>query len=95
MIFKTYEIGKRNEGYNSFGQPVNDFVFDKTADIFICLKTQSNTLDPRFSQQTHTGLTSDKTIQEDMLIEDGDKQYKVMLVNPQRRLAILYLMELK
>lgn len=90
MVFSTYPVGKREEGYNAFGQPTNSFTFVDNAEIFISLKTQKNTLDPRFVEQTHIGLTTAKWITVDMLI---DNKYKVLLVNEEHRLTTLHLAE--
>lgn len=93
MIFKTYEVGKRVEGFDSYGQPHNEFQTLKTAKIFISIKSQSNTNDPRFVDTTHTGLTLDKDFKLDYLITDGEKEYKVMLINAEHRLTTLHLQE--
>lgn len=93
MIFKSYEIGRRVEGFDPYGQPQDSFEVIKTANIFISIKSQSNTNDPRFVDTTHTGLTLDKNFKTDYLIKDGDKEYKVMLINPEHRLTTLHLQE--
>lgn len=93
MIFKSYEVGRRVEGFDPYGQPQNSFEVIKTAKMFISIKSQQNTNDPRFVNTTHTALTLDKDFKIDYLIKDGEKNYKVMLINAEHRLTTLHLQE--
>lgn len=72
-----------------------DFADARTANVAIMLYEQKNVSDVRYKEVTHTGLTSDKTMDDSMRLRDGDKIYNILLVNNAGRLAQLMLKEVR
>lgn len=93
MTFGYYEVERREEGTDLYGQPSNSFVPLGKARLFICIKSNKEVNDPRFADTTHIGLAQTGSFQLGDKINANGKSYIVRLINNEHRLTQLFLKE--
>lgn len=89
---KKYDVYTYSITTNEWGEKIKSPILFKSVLMFISLRTYNNftSNDVRLQEVTHIGITSDKTIEKGMMI---DNRYSVEFVNNDGRESILFLKE--
>lgn len=89
---KLYNLEVKQSGQDAYGQPLTGFIFVKTVEVSVSLIDKViNSLDPRYINSTHIGLSYDKTLNDGMRITSIESTYMVKLVNNDGRMSQLTL----
>ena len=89
---QTVSVSRDGGKTNQYNEKQIEYKFIKKTEMAIYLNAQSNTDDVRYIHAEYVGLSTDKTLTDDMVITTKDNiKYKILLSNMHGRLAQYYL----
>ena len=78
-------------GIDEYGQELAEIQSTREIEVTIGIYTHTATSDIRYQDVSYFGLTKDKEVTDRDILVIGDKEYKVLFVNPTSRWTQLYL----
>lgn len=91
----TISVLERSDTRDDYGYKSENFAVSRKIEAAVTLYSQNNTEDIRYKDATHLCLTEDKSLTDEMRIEDGGRVYDILLVNNESRLSQLFLKEVR
>ena len=94
---KTFNVYVRQDGLDGYGQRLGtETLSSKSINMSLSIFTQKeNYLNPIYKEVTHFGLTSDKTLEEGMIVSTNGIRYNVVLINKDTKRTQVFLTEVR
>lgn len=80
-----------DDSLDEYGQPNTSFPTERMIELALRIYQHTKVEDIRFNEVTHSALTLDKSITDANKIRIGDDTYSIEFVNPEGRLAQVFL----